>query len=130
MTIGEKIKQRRKELGISINELAKCLQKDRATIYRYESNEINSIPVSLLEPLAKILQTTPAFLCSHEQTDSLEQMSANEKKALLYQEGLLSLVENESIGKLISASQNMTEEQITHLLKYAIFMYPEAFKNN
>lgn len=130
MTIGEKIKQRRKELGISINELAKCLQKDRATIYRYESNEINSIPVSILEPLAKILQTTPAFLCSHEHIDALEQKIANEKKAFLSQEDLLSLVENESIGKLILASQNMTQEQIAHILKYAIFMYPEAFENN
>jgi len=62
MTIGERIKQRRIELGLSVDEVAEKLGKNRATVYRYESNEIENLPVGTLEPLAKILETTPAQL--------------------------------------------------------------------
>lgn len=62
MTIGERIKQRRMELGLSVDEVAEKLGKNRATVYRYESNEIENLPVGTLEPLAKILETTPAQL--------------------------------------------------------------------
>ena len=62
MNIGERIKQRREELGVSVDELAKRLGKHRATIYRYESNEIANLPTSVLEPLAIALDTTPAAL--------------------------------------------------------------------
>ena len=33
LTIGERIKERRKELGLSVDELAERLNKNRATIY-------------------------------------------------------------------------------------------------
>lgn len=62
MTVGDRIKARRKELGISADELAKRLGKNRATIYRYESNDIENFPVNVLEPLAKALDVTPAYL--------------------------------------------------------------------
>jgi repressor LexA len=62
MTIGERIKNRRKELGLTVDEVAERLGKNRATIYRYESNEIESLPSPVLEPLADVLLTTPAYL--------------------------------------------------------------------
>lgn len=62
MNTGERIKQRREELGVSVEELAKRLGKHRATIYRYESNEIANLPTNVLEPLAVALETTPAEL--------------------------------------------------------------------
>jgi repressor LexA len=36
LTIGERIRRRRKQLGLSVDDIAKKLGKDRATIYRYE----------------------------------------------------------------------------------------------
>lgn len=62
ITIGERIKERRKELGLSIDDVAAALGKDRSTIYRYESNEIEKLPTTILQPLAQILQTTPEHL--------------------------------------------------------------------
>lgn len=62
MEIGERIKQRRLELHLTVDELAKRLGKNRATIYRYESNDIENFPTTILEPLAKALDTTPAYL--------------------------------------------------------------------
>lgn len=70
MTIGERIKQRRLELGLSVDEVAEKLGKNRATVYRYESNEIENLPVGTLEPLAKILETTPAQLMGWDDDES------------------------------------------------------------
>ena len=66
MKIGERIKNRRKELGLSADELAELLGKNRATVYRYESSEIENMPTTILEPLAKALRTTPAYLMGWE----------------------------------------------------------------
>ncbi len=66
MEISERIKKRRKELGISPEAIADALNVSRATIYRYESNEIKKLPISTIEPLAKILKTTPAYLMGWE----------------------------------------------------------------
>lgn len=60
--IGLRIKQRREQLGLSADDLAEKLNKNRATIYRYESGEIKNLPLSLLEPIAEALQTTPEYL--------------------------------------------------------------------
>ena len=61
MTFGENIRARRKELGISVDELAEKLGKNRATIYRYENDEIE-MPANLLKPMADALDTVPDFL--------------------------------------------------------------------
>ncbi|BEU87852.1 hypothetical protein TAMA11512_13160 [Selenomonas sp. TAMA-11512] len=62
MTIGSRIREYRKKLDLSVDDVAEKLGKNRATIYRYESDDIENLPASVLEPLAKILQTTPAEL--------------------------------------------------------------------
>lgn len=62
MTIGDRIKKRRKELDMTVEELAIKLNKNRATIYRYESDEIENLSINVLGPLAKVLNTTPAYL--------------------------------------------------------------------
>lgn len=62
MTVGERIKQRRLELNMSVDEVAAKLGKNRATVYRYESNDIENLPTSVLIPLARVLETTPAEL--------------------------------------------------------------------
>lgn len=58
MTTGEKIRARRKQLRMSVDELAAKLNKNRATIYRYESDTIE-MPASLLKPLAEALDMLP-----------------------------------------------------------------------
>lgn len=65
-TIGQRIKQRRKELNLSVDEVAERLGKNRATVYRYESNDIENLPTTILEPLANVLNTTPAYLMGWE----------------------------------------------------------------
>lgn len=66
MTVYERIRQRRKELGLSAEDLAKALGVSRATVYRYESAGTEKLPSSVLEPLARALLTTPAELMGWE----------------------------------------------------------------
>lgn len=66
MKIGDRIKNRRKQLGLSVDQVADKLGKNRATVYRYESSEIEKMPIDIIENLANALQTTPAFLMGWE----------------------------------------------------------------
>jgi transcriptional regulator with XRE-family HTH domain len=67
MTIGQRIKQRRKELKMSADELAEKLGKNRSTVFRYEKGDIENLPLDILEPIAEALQTTPQYLMGWEQ---------------------------------------------------------------
>lgn len=69
MNIGERIKKLRKEKGLSVDYIAEKLGKNRATVYRYESNEIENLPYPILVPLADILGTTPMYLMGCEVQD-------------------------------------------------------------
>ena len=66
MNIGKRIKERRKELRMSVDDLAKRLGKDRSTVYRYEKGDIENLPLDILEPIAEALSTTPAYLMGWE----------------------------------------------------------------
>ena len=79
MTIGERISKRRQELGLTVDEVAERLEKSRATVYRYENGEIEKLPTTVLEPLAKLLQTTPAYLMGWVD-DAEASISAETKK--------------------------------------------------
>lgn len=67
MNIGDRIKSRRKQLKMSADELGKRLGKDRSTIYRYEKGDIENLPLDILEPIAKALDTTPQYLMGWEE---------------------------------------------------------------
>lgn len=89
MTIGDRIKMRRMELGITAEELGKILGKSRATIYRYENGEIENLPTTVLEPLAKVLNTTPADLMGwddNEEDDSIQTIAAHATEDLTEEE--------------------------------------------
>lgn len=61
-TIGSRIRNKRQELGLTVDELASKLGKNRATVYRYESDDIENFPISVITPLAEVLKTSPAYL--------------------------------------------------------------------
>ena len=62
MKVGQRIKARREELGISAEELGQKIGKAKTTIYRYELGLIEKLPTSVLESIASALRTSPAYL--------------------------------------------------------------------
>lgn len=62
MTTGGRMKERRKELQVPVDKIADALGVSVATIYRYENGDIEKVPGTVLEPLSRILHTTPSYL--------------------------------------------------------------------
>ena len=75
MSINENIRKRRRELGLTLEDVAKLTKVRRQTIQRYESGTIKNIPSDMIEQLAIVLCTTPAKLMgwarSSEANDAL-----------------------------------------------------------
>ena len=71
MTKGERIKQRREQLGISQTELAECIGTSKQNLYKYENDIITNIPSDRVEALAKRLNTSPAYIMGWNEGDSL-----------------------------------------------------------
>lgn len=129
MTIGERIKLRRKELGLTVDQIAEKLNKNRATIYRYESDDIESLPITIIKPLARALNVTPAWLMGWEEGGQTleewqEEVEASERMILSF------LKENfgKDAAKIIEYYQSMNEigkeeavkriEELTYIERY------------
>lgn len=73
MTIGERIKNKRCDLGLTQDEVAKKIGVALQTIFKYENGIISNIPIEKIEKLAKTLQTTPEYLLGWDRhIDSLD----------------------------------------------------------
>lgn len=76
MTIGERIKQRRLELGLSQEDLAKRLgNKSRASVCTVEKDK-EDLTTDRIRKYAEALETTPAYLMGW--TDKVELPSKND----------------------------------------------------
>lgn len=109
MDVGERIKFRRKQLGLSAEQVAAQLKVSPATVYRYESNEIMNMRIDKLEPIATVLHTTPAYLMGwDEATDS----SAGESAASI-----------RYLGEVAAGFNHLAHEQ------YEYMNVPESWLN-
>ena len=62
MTVGDRIKKRRNQLNLTMDDLARELNTIRQTIFKYENNIVTNIPLDKLERIAKVLKVSPAYL--------------------------------------------------------------------
>jgi len=62
MTTGERIRLRRKELGMTADTLAEKIGVSRSTMFRYENGYIEKMPMNNLVPIARVLNTTVGYL--------------------------------------------------------------------
>lgn len=125
--IHERIKRLRKQNKLSVDEIVKKLNISRATYYRYESNEIEKLPLTILEPLAKILNTTPAYLMGwqepHQQNESIISDKAEgyyvDPEAAEFAEYLRT---RPGARMLFSAAKDITKEEMEETVKYIEFL--------
>lgn len=62
MKVNEIIKKRRKELGLTLKQVAEQLGVSESLISRYESNDVKNMGIDKIKPLAKILKCEPEYL--------------------------------------------------------------------
>ena len=104
MTIGDRIKLRRKELGMSADKLGEVIGKNRATVFRYENGDIERMPIDVIEPIAEALLTTPAYLMGWEDED--------EKTATQKDSGM-----SEAKLQLLALAESCSDEEASRLLQ-------------
>lgn len=121
MSVGKRIKERRNELHMSVEELATKLNKNRATIYRYEKGEIENLPLDILESLAKALDTTPQYLMGWDKKLSGMRMTEGDNESMYF-------AVNERNVKQVAIWHGMfgidafSDEEFNKLLEYAKFL--------
>lgn len=60
--MGKRIKQKREEMGMTLEDLGKKLGVTKSTISKYERGEISQIKRTHVEELSKILHVSPEWL--------------------------------------------------------------------
>lgn len=94
MKIGEKIKERRNELGWSLRELADRMgYANHSTIARIESGAVD-LPQSKLAKFAEVMGTSVAYLMDWEQVQKNNDAIVGIVKRLRTDNDFLSLVES------------------------------------
>lgn len=82
-TVGMRIKERREELNISVNDLAARLSMSKATIHRYENGEIKNIKVPVAMAIAHELKVSAAWLLGkteHKQRYESQELAVRYKE--------------------------------------------------
>ena len=103
--IGKKIRERRKELGMTLDELARAVGVSKQTIFRYEDRTIENIPIDKLHKIAGKLNVSIAYLL--------------ELKVEVGYEDFIALKEKEGFRELISILKEMDSEKIEKLVEMA-----------
>ena len=122
MSIGKRIKMLRTKSGLSIDDLAAKLGKNRTTVYRYENGDIENLPLGILNPLAEALDTTPAHLMGWNTKEMLSTKISDGEEEAVYSSA------NEIYVRHVEAWHNMfgmdpfTDEEHEKLMEYGKFL--------
>lgn len=71
MSMQEKIKERRKALGYTQEELAEKLGLQKSAIAKYESGRVENIKRSMIKRMAAVLECSTTYLLDFEDGDKL-----------------------------------------------------------
>lgn len=115
MNIGERIKERRLALGLTLNDLSEKAGVSRQTIFRYESGEIKNIPSDKIELIAKALETSPSFLMGWEDNGTPNTVTyyVDEEAAQIAQE----VYDRPELKMLFDASRKASKEDIAFVVE-------------
>ena len=125
MTVGERLKQLREQLGMSQVDFATKINVSKQTLYKYENNIITNIPSDKIESAARICNVSPAYIMgwgndlSPITSDTSSELTARDEKdiakilehtkeLLLSQEGLMfdgDPASPEAINSILGAMQ-------------------------
>lgn len=79
MAIKDIIKERRIELGLTLEQVAEKVGTSKQTIQRYETGVISNIPSDKIEALAVALQTTPQHIMGWDIEDDIPDTYFNDE---------------------------------------------------
>lgn len=92
--IGARIKSKRTELGLTLDDIAGEIGVAKSTIQRYEKGTIDKLKLPVLEAIARSLHVNPAWLIG--KSSSPEEKSAEERASSLQMDGFTYAMHNHS----------------------------------
>lgn len=107
MTVGEKIRARRQELGMTMEDLGRAIGVQRSAINKYEKDLIKDPKLSTLAALAKALDVSPMYLMEDDDID---------------QERLEALHQNPRLGILFDHTRKLGSEDVDFMIQMAARM--------
>lgn len=108
MEIGERIRKRREELGMSQDELAKkCGYASRVSISKIESDS-RGLPTDKVEIIAKALRVRPAYLMGWIDEDGNEIQEEDVESA----KSLQKLADRPELKALLDAGNKLSDEDL------------------
>lgn len=116
MNIGERIKKRREEIGLTLEEVGDYINVNKATVQRYESGNID-IKRTIAIKLAEILQTTPAYIMGWSDNASLiiNVGTDNLKVSGIEKDIILAYRKSDNIGKAVVLRSLGLDEKNSHV---------------
>ncbi len=115
MNINERLKQRRSELGKTLQQVADFVGVSKGTIQRYESGDIQNVGLDKIELVAKALDVSPSWLLGWDRSDELTET---------YLAGIYTWINNPSFT--IVQKTQMKEHFWELLLKYKLLINSDA----
>ena len=115
--LANKLRAKRLENNLSLQEVADKLGISKVTVSRYETLDITNIPSDKIEGMAKLYNTTPAYLMGWEDKisilDSIALLSDYELEAL----NKILTGENSIESTYLSLDKKDTKETLSQILK-------------
>ena len=104
MTIGEKIRARREELGMTTEELGKLIGVQRSAITKYEKDKVD-LKSRQLQAIANALNVPPVALLGDDDFEDQQRLEA--------------LHQDPRLGLLFDRSRKMSSEDVDFMLQMA-----------
>lgn len=104
MTLGEKIRKRRTELNMTMDDLGNAIGVQRSAINKYEKGMITDLKRSTIHALASALQVSPLYLLDDDGED---------------EERLKALHQNPQLGLLFDQTRKMSSNDVDFMIQVA-----------
>lgn len=119
MTIGEKISARRKELGLTLEEIGKAVGVGKSTVKKWESGYIANMKRDKISALAKILQISPAEFIGSDYSEFDDKFDTEKLSNESQTYDIIGKVFGSQTAELVQLFTNFNEEGKEKLLDTA-----------
>ena len=128
--IKDRLKQKRLEAGLTLEEVAKAVGVTKATVQRWESGLIANMKRDKIVILAKTLRTTPAYILGLEENTNYGVNNGiignNNQNNHIYNGRKISVLED----AILTICKNLPDKQKGEVLTYATNLLSESKKED
>lgn len=114
MEIGEKIKKKRKELGLTLDEVAEKVGVGKSTVQKWESGRIKNMRRDKIELLAQVLDMSPLDFVSTSQLLDIAEKTINQEKLVIEE---VEKIFGKNVSELVRRSNMLNDLGIIKLLE-------------